>query len=65
MAETAQGFESLRLRTPRARIVLFSVVLASTLTQLAGTIVNVALPNIGKNLNATLDSCNGSRTASR
>lgn len=55
MSERAVTFELLRLGTPRARIVLLAVVLASTLTQLAGTIVNVALPRIGEDLDASLE----------
>ncbi len=55
MSERAATFELLRLGTPRARIVLLAVVLASTLTQLAGTIVNVALPSIGEDLDASLE----------
>lgn len=55
MTERSATSELLHLGTPAARFVLLSVVLASTLTQLAGTIVNVALPSIGEDLDASLE----------
>src|SRR5256714_15637204 len=48
MSELAYG-------TARARWVLLATVLASGLTMLDGTVVNVALPAIGRDLHAAID----------
>lgn len=43
---------TLELRTPRGRIVLLAVILASGAALLDGTVVNVALPRLGEDLGA-------------
>jgi EmrB/QacA subfamily drug resistance transporter len=46
--------ELLRLRTHRGRLVLFTTILGSGIALLDGTVVNVALPTIGRDLHADL-----------
>jgi EmrB/QacA subfamily drug resistance transporter len=48
--------EPLRLKTTRGRWVLLATVLGSGMAQLDGTVVNVALPRIGDELNVGLSS---------
>jgi EmrB/QacA subfamily drug resistance transporter len=48
--------EPLRLKTARGRWVLLATVLGSGMAQLDGTVVNVALPKIGDELNVGLSS---------
>jgi len=48
------GPAALRVNDPRGRIVVATTVLGSAVTMLDGTIVNVALPTIGRDLGADL-----------
>jgi EmrB/QacA subfamily drug resistance transporter len=54
---------SLRLGTAQARWVLLATVLGSSMVFLDSTVVNVALPTIGKHLNATLSGLQWTVTA--
>jgi EmrB/QacA subfamily drug resistance transporter len=54
VSTTAQAPELLRLSTHRGRLVLATTVLGSGIALLDGTVVNVALPTIGRDLNADL-----------
>lgn len=51
---TTLGPQSLRMSEPRGRLVLATTVLGSGIAMLDGTIVNVALPTIGRELDADL-----------
>jgi EmrB/QacA subfamily drug resistance transporter len=53
-AEVAAQPAGLRLRSTSGRWVLLATVLGSSMVLLDSTVVNVALPTIGKNLNASL-----------
>jgi EmrB/QacA subfamily drug resistance transporter len=53
-AVTSQETGSIRLAEPRGRWVLAAAVLGSSLAFLDATVVNVALPTIGKELNTSL-----------
>ncbi|MEW1910687.1 MFS transporter [Kitasatospora sp. NPDC085895] len=46
--------QAIRMGTPRARWVLLATVLGSGMAMLDGTVVNVALPRIGEDLDASL-----------
>ncbi len=50
----AQAAGDIRLAGPRGRWVLAAAVLGSSMAMLDGTVVNVALPTIGRDLHATL-----------
>jgi EmrB/QacA subfamily drug resistance transporter len=52
---TASDGTALAYRTARSRWVLLATVLGSSMTMLDGTVVNVALPAIGRDLGAALD----------
>jgi EmrB/QacA subfamily drug resistance transporter len=54
VSTTAQAPELLRLNTHRGRLVLTTTVLGSGIALLDGTVVNVALPTIGRDLGADL-----------
>jgi EmrB/QacA subfamily drug resistance transporter len=51
---TGRAEQGLRLSTARGRVVLLVTVLASGMAFLDGTVVNVALPELGRDLDATL-----------
>jgi len=53
---------SIRWGTPVARGVLVTTILGSGMAMLDGTVVNVALPRIGKELEASVAGLNGSST---
>ncbi|MET0200001.1 MAG: MFS transporter, partial [Rhodococcus fascians] len=44
------GSDSVRLKTPRGRWIVAATVLGSSLAMLDATVVNVALPDIGRDL---------------
>ena len=50
------GAGQVRLKSRQGRLVLLATILGSGIAQLDGTVVNVALPRIGKNLDAGLSS---------
>ena len=54
MTTTAAPHELLRLKSPSGRLALATTVLGSGIALLDGTIVNVALPTIGRDLDADL-----------
>ena len=45
--------------TPQGRWVLTAAVLGSGMAMLDGTVVNIALRNVGRDLGATVPSCSG------
>src|SRR6516164_4703736 len=51
---SGQGAGTIRLAGPRGRWVLAAAVLGSSMAMLDGTVVNVALPTIGRDLHTTL-----------
>ena len=53
-AKAVAGSGGVRLRSGRGRWVLATAVLGSGIAQLDGTVVNVALPRIGADLDASL-----------
>jgi EmrB/QacA subfamily drug resistance transporter len=53
-AVVTQAAGDIRLATPRGRWVLAATVLGSSMAMLDGTVVNVALPTIGRDLHTTL-----------
>jgi EmrB/QacA subfamily drug resistance transporter len=53
-AETSRAAGSIRLGEPRGRWVLAAAVLGSSMALLDATVVNVALPTIGRDLHTTL-----------
>ncbi|MEU6658955.1 MFS transporter [Streptomyces sp. NPDC046821] len=54
--ETAESVPGIRLSSNRGRWILACVVLASGMAMLDGTVVNVALPRIGRDLGASLST---------
>ncbi|MDF3300767.1 MFS transporter [Streptomyces tropicalis] len=54
MAVTAQHAPAVRISTPAGRWILFTTVLGSSMALLDSTVVNVALPRIGEDLDASL-----------
>jgi EmrB/QacA subfamily drug resistance transporter len=54
VAAVSQATGSIRLAEPRGRWVLAAAVLGSSMAMLDGTVVNVALPTIGKELDTSL-----------
>ncbi|MFD0515207.1 MFS transporter [Streptomyces aureus] len=54
--EPVESAPGIRLSSARGRWVLACVVLASGMAMLDGTVVNVALPTIGRDLDASLSS---------
>src|SRR5207344_3523555 len=63
VAAVSQATGSIRLAEPRGRWVLAAAVLGSSMALLDGTIVNVALPTIGRELNTSLAGLQWSVTA--
>jgi EmrB/QacA subfamily drug resistance transporter len=61
IAETTAG--GIRLRQPSGRWVLLATVLGSGMAMLDGTVVNIALPTIGKSLGASLAGLQWTSTA--
>src|SRR3712207_3497828 len=53
---TSADIEQLALHTSRGRVALAATVAASSMASLDATVVNVALPHIGKDLNAGVSS---------
>ncbi|MFF8591895.1 MFS transporter [Streptomyces sp. NPDC015220] len=53
-AQHAQRGPEVRISTPTAKWILFTTVLGSSMAMLDSTVVNVALPRIGRDLNANL-----------
>ncbi|MET7378988.1 MFS transporter [Streptomyces sp. NPDC005526] len=54
MAVTAQHAPAVRISTPTGRWILLTTVLGSSMALLDSTVVNVALPHIGRDLDASL-----------
>ncbi|WP_073951038.1 MFS transporter [Streptomyces kebangsaanensis] len=54
MAVTAQHTPAVRISTPTGRWILLTTVLGSSMALLDSTVVNVALPRIGRDLDASL-----------
>ncbi|WP_055492122.1 MFS transporter [Streptomyces sp. TP-A0356] len=54
MAVTAQQTPSIRISSPQGKWILLTTVLGSSMALLDSTVVNVALPRIGRDLNANL-----------
>jgi EmrB/QacA subfamily drug resistance transporter len=63
MTVSDEASAGLRLGTPVARWVLLATVLGSSMVMLDSTVVNVALPTIGRQLNATLGELQWTVTA--
>ena len=57
--------EALRWGTPAARGALLATVLGSSLTFLAATSINVALPALAADLGAEVSPCSGRSTRTR
>ncbi|MFJ8507657.1 MFS transporter [Streptomyces avermitilis] len=54
MAASAQDLPAVRIATPSGKWILLTTVLGSSMAMLDSTVVNVALPRIGRDLNADL-----------
>ena len=50
---------AIRLTSTKGRWVLAATVLGSSMAMLDGTVVNVALPTLGKSLHTALAACSG------